>query len=121
MLVAPIAQALVTTRVSDIRMSTRADEGAPVIPVFAQQSAGEESARRFRQRLVVVLGLSGLAFALSLCVWVMVGGGYEARLAELQNQIAERRAALLKSAGTQRPSRPFRRFRHGSGRPLPPS
>jgi general secretion pathway protein L len=96
MLVAPVAQALVATRVSDIRMSTRAgDEGSPVIPVFAQRSEGEDGARRLRDGLLIGLGLSGLAFALSLCVWIVGGGGYEARLAELQSQIAERRAALL--------------------------
>jgi general secretion pathway protein L len=94
-LVAPIAQALVTARVSHVRISTRAgNEGALVIPVFAQQSDGEDS-RRLRHGLVFGLGLSGLAFALSLCVWIFAGGAYEARLAELQNQITERRAALL--------------------------
>jgi len=94
--VAPIAQALVAARVSDIRMSTRAeDEGALVIPVFARRSDGEDGARHLRRRLVIGLGLSGLVFATSLCVWAVVGDAYEARFAELQNRIAERRAALL--------------------------
>ena len=95
-LVAPIAQALAAARASDIRMSTRAeDEGALVIPVFARRSDGEDGARRLRRRLVIGLGLSGLVFATSLGVWVVLAGGYEARFAELQNRIAERRAALL--------------------------
>ena len=95
-LVAPIAQALAAARVSDIRMSTRAeDEGALVIPVFARRSDGEDGARHLRRRLVIGLGLSGLVFATSLCVWAVVGDAYEARFAELQNRIAERRAALL--------------------------
>lgn len=94
-LVAPIAQALEAARARNIRMSTRAqDEGALVIPVFAQRSDGQDGVRRLRQRLLIGLGLSGLAFALSLCVWVIVGGAYEARRESLQNEIAERRAAL---------------------------
>jgi general secretion pathway protein L len=100
-LVAPIAQALVAARASHIRMSTRAGDGsAPIIPVFMQRSHGEDSARRLRDGLVIGLGLSGLAFALGLCVWTAVGGGYQAHLAELQNQIAERRAALLSRRGS---------------------
>ena len=100
-LVAPIAQALVAARVDHIRMSTRAgDDGDLVIPVFAQQSDGEEGARRLRRGLVVGLGLSGLTFAASLCAWVVVGAAYETRFAELQNGIAERRAALLNQRGS---------------------
>ena len=100
-LVAPIAQALVAARVSHIGMSTRAgEEGALIIRVLAQRSDGEGGASRLRKGLVVGLGLSGLAFALSLCVWVVVGGEYEARLAELDNQVADRRAALLNWRGS---------------------
>jgi len=100
-LVAPIVQALVAARVNQFRMSTRAgDEGAPAIPVFAQRSDRENGARRLRRGLVVGLGLSGFAFAASLCAWVVVGGANEARLADLQNQIAERRSALLNRRGS---------------------
>ena len=44
---------------------------------------------------MIGLGLSGLAFATSLCAWVVVGRADDARLADLQTQIAERRAAIL--------------------------
>ena len=98
-LVVPIAHALDAVRVSHIRMSTRGEGSAPEIPVFAQQSDGADSARRLRHGIIIGFGLSGLAFALTLCVWVILGGAYETRLTELQNRIAERRAALLNSPG----------------------
>ena len=94
-LVVPIARALDAARVSQIHMSTRAEGSALDIPVFAQQSGGGDSARRTRQGIIMSIGLSGLAFALTLCVWVFLGGAYETRLTELQNRIAERRTALL--------------------------
>ncbi len=95
-LVAPIAEALVSARVSQIRMSTRAgDDGTLVIPVFAQRSDGEDGSRRLRHGLVIGLGLCGLAFAASLCAWVVVGRANDARLADLQFQISERRTAML--------------------------
>jgi general secretion pathway protein L len=100
-LIAPIAQALVATRVDHIRMSTRAgDQATLVIPVFAQRSGGEDSVRRLRHGLAVGLGLCGLAFAISLGAWVVFGGAYETRLAELQNRLAERRAALSNRRGS---------------------
>ncbi len=94
-LVIPIAHALDATGASHIRMSTRGEGSAAEIPVFDQQSEGRDSARRLRQGIIIGFGLSGLAFALTLCVWVILGGAYQTRLTELQNRIAERRAAML--------------------------
>ena len=95
-LVDPMAQALVATRVEYIRMSTPAgDEGTLAIPVFAQRAGCEDDARRLRHGLTISFGLSGLAFAISFGAWLAIGGAYETHLVELQNQIAERRTALL--------------------------
>ncbi len=100
-LLAPLAQALVASRVASIRMSTRAgDDGILVIPVLTQQAGGEDGARRLRFGLVSGLGASGLAFVISLVVWIVVGGHYDARLIELQHQTAESRAKLLNQRGS---------------------
>jgi general secretion pathway protein L len=100
-LIAPMARALVATRVGHIRMSTPAgDEGTPAIPVFAQRAGGEDDARRLRHGLTISFGLSGLAFAISFGAWLAIGGAYETHLAELQNRIAERRTTLLNQQGS---------------------
>jgi general secretion pathway protein L len=94
--VAPLVEALVAARVDQIRMSTRAgDDGLLAIPVLAQRSSREDSTERLRHGLIVTLALSGLAVAISLGAWVVVGSVNEMQLTELQNRIEERRAALL--------------------------
>jgi general secretion pathway protein L len=104
-LVAPITRALVAARVDQIRMSTTAgDDGALVIPVFIQRSGDEDGVYRLRRGLTIGLALSGFALAMSFAAWVVIGGAHEARFAELQTRIADRRAALMKrqdSAGEQ--------------------
>ena len=100
-LIAPIEQALIEAKVGRISMSTRADDQTGlVIPVFAERSAGEDAVSRLRHGLIVGLCLSGLAVAISLAAWVFVGGAYDARLAELQKGIADRRAALMNRPGS---------------------
>jgi general secretion pathway protein L len=94
--IAPLVRAFWAAGVDHIRISTRTgDERLRDIPILAQQSGGEASARRLRHGLVVGLTLSGLAFAISLGAWIIVGGAYEMRAADLQNRIEERRAGLL--------------------------
>jgi general secretion pathway protein L len=94
--IAPLLRAFEAAGVDHIRISTRTgDESLRHIPIVAQQSGGEASARRLRRGLVVGLTLSALAFAISLGAWIVVGGAYEMRAADLQNRIEERRAALL--------------------------
>jgi len=81
-------------------MSTRADDGeAPVIPVFAQDIGGRDGGQGLRRGLAAGLGLAGLAFAISLGAWFIAGGGRDAQLADLENQIAERRSELMHRHG----------------------
>ena len=98
-LVAPIARAAMAARAHQVRMSTRVDEGeAPVIPVFAQD-IGAGTGRGLLKGLVAGLVLSGLAFVISLGAWLVVGGGDDAHIADLQNRIAERRSDLMNRRG----------------------
>jgi general secretion pathway protein L len=97
-LVAPIARAAMAARAEQVRMSTRVGEGqAPVIPVFAQ--AGGSGGQGLLRGLVAGLALSGLAFVVSLGSWLVIGGGDDARLADLQNRVAERRSELMNRRG----------------------
>lgn len=99
-LVAPIAQAAMAARADQVRMSTRTGEGqALVIPVFAQDIGGGNGGHGLLRGLVAGLALSGLAFIVSLGAWLVAGGGNDARMADLQNQIAERRTELTNRRG----------------------
>jgi general secretion pathway protein L len=99
-LVAPIAQTAMAARADQVRMSTRVDEGqASVIPVFAQDIGGGKGGQGLLRALAAGLALSGLAFAVSLGAWLIFGGGDDARMADLQNRIAERRAELMNRRG----------------------
>jgi general secretion pathway protein L len=99
-LVAPIARAAVAARADQVRISTRIGEGqAPVIPVFAEDIAGGNGGQGLRRCLVAALALSGLAFVVLLGAWIVAGGGVEARMADLQNRIAERRSELMNRRG----------------------
>ena len=99
-LVAPIAQAAMAARADQVRMSTRVGEGqAPVIQVFAQDIAGGSGGQGLLRGLVAGLALSGLAFVVSLGAWLVIGGGDDARLADLQNRVAERRSELMNRRG----------------------
>jgi general secretion pathway protein L len=99
-LVAPIARAVMTARADQVRMATRIGEGQTlVIPVFSQDIGGGNGGQGLRKGLVAGLALSGLAFALSLGAWLVAGGGNEARMADLQNQIAGRRSELMNRRG----------------------
>jgi general secretion pathway protein L len=100
-LVAPIAQAVLANQADSVRVSTRAEgDGTLVIPVLVRQSGGEEWTRKARSTLATVLALSGLVFFTSLAAWIVVGGQYDARYAELEARIAERRAALMNGQGS---------------------
>jgi general secretion pathway protein L len=99
-LVAPIARAAMAARADQVRMSTRIGEGETlVIPVFAQNIGGENRGQGLLRGLVAGLGLSGLAFTVSLGVWLVAGSGNDARMADLQNRIAERRSELMNRRG----------------------
>jgi general secretion pathway protein L len=98
--VAPIARAAMAVRARQVRMSTRiGDEQTLPIPVFAQDIGGEDGGQGLLRGLVAGLALSGLAFAVSLGAWLVVGSGNDARMAELQNRIAERRSELMNRRG----------------------
>jgi general secretion pathway protein L len=99
-LVAPIAQAAMAARADQVRMSTRVGEGqAPVIPVFAQDIGGGSGGQGLPRGLIAGLALSGLAFVASLGAWLVIGSGDDARVADLHNQIAERRSELMNRRG----------------------
>ena len=99
-LVAPIARAAMAARADQVRMSTRVGEGeTPVIPVFAQDIGGGNGGRGLLRGLVAGLALSGLAFVISLGAWLVVGSGDDARIANLQRRIAERRSELMNRRG----------------------
>ena len=99
-MVAPIARAAMAARADQVRMSTRGGEGqASVIPVFAQDISGGNGGQQLQRVLAAGLALSALAFAVSLGAWLVVGGGADARLATLQNRIAERRSELINRRG----------------------
>jgi general secretion pathway protein L len=99
-LVAPIARAVMAARADHVRMSTWIGEGATqMIPIFAEDIGGETGGQGLRRRVVAGLALSGLAFAISLGAWLIAGWGDDARIADLQNRIAERRSELMNRRG----------------------
>jgi general secretion pathway protein L len=99
-LVVPIASAAMAARAAQVRMSTKGGEGeALVIPVFAQDIGGRNGGQGLRRGLVAGLALSGLLFAISLGAWLVVGGGHDTRMAELQNRIVERHSELMNRRG----------------------
>jgi general secretion pathway protein L len=98
--VAPIAQAAMAARADQVRMSTQTGEGQPlVIPVFVQDIGGENGGQRLASGLLAGLAVSGLVFAISLGAWLIAGGGSDARMADLQTRIAERRSELMNRHG----------------------
>jgi general secretion pathway protein L len=99
-LVAPVARAAIAARADQVRMSTRTGEGqALLIPVFAEDIGGGNGGRGLLRGLVGGLALSGLAFSVSLGVWLVARGGEDAQMADLQNRIAERRSELMNRHG----------------------
>ena len=69
------------------------------IPVFAQDIGGGDEGQGLRRGIVAGLALSGFAFIVSLGAWLVVGGSDDARLADLQNRIAESRSELMNRRG----------------------
>ncbi len=99
-LVAPIARAAMTARADQVRMATWIGEGRTLaIPVFTQDIGGGNGGQGLRKGLVAGLSLSGLAFTVSLGAWLVAGGGHDARMADLQNRIAEGRSELMNRRG----------------------
>jgi general secretion pathway protein L len=99
-LVTPIARAAMAARANQVRVSTRIGEGQRlVIPVFAQDIGGGNEGQGLLRGIVAGLALSGFAFTVSLGAWLVVGGSDDARLADLQNRIAERRSELMNQHG----------------------
>jgi general secretion pathway protein L len=98
--VAPIARAAMAARADQVRMSTRIGEGETLaIPVFAQDIGGGDGGQRLARGLLAGLVLSGLVFMVSLGAWLVAGGGSDGLMADLQNQIAERRSELMNRRG----------------------
>jgi general secretion pathway protein L len=98
--VAPIARAAMAARANQVRMSTQAGEGQPlVIPVFAQDLGDENRGQRLALSLLGGLAISALVFVISLGAWLIVGGSSDARMADLRTQIAERRSELMNRHG----------------------
>ena len=99
-LVTPIARAAMAAGADQVRMSTRIGEGQNlVIPVFAEDIGGGERGQGLQKGLVAGLVLSGLAFTVSLGAWLAAGSGNDARITDIQNQIAERRSELMNRRG----------------------
>jgi general secretion pathway protein L len=99
-LVAPIARATMAARANQVRMLTRIGEGKKlVIPVFAQDIGGGDEGQGLLRGIVAGLAVSGFVFTASLGAWLVVGGSDDARLADLQNRIAERRSELMNRRG----------------------
>ena len=99
-LVAPIARAAMAARANQVRVSTRIGEGHKlVIPVFAQDIGGGNEGQGLLRGVVAGLALCGFAFTVSLGAWLVIGGSDDARLANLQNRIAERRSELMNWRG----------------------
>jgi general secretion pathway protein L len=99
-LVAPIARAAMTARADQVRMATWIGEGRTLaIPVFTQDIGGGNGGQGLRRGLVAGLALSGLAFTVSLGACLVAGGGHDARMADLQNRIAEGRSELMNRRG----------------------
>jgi general secretion pathway protein L len=96
-LVAPIARAVLDARAEQVHMSTRIGEAERLIPVFAQDTRGGNGEQRLVRGLVAGLALSGVAFIVSLGAWFFAGN--DARMADLQNRIAERRSELMDLRG----------------------
>ena len=94
-----ITQALIASRAASVEMSTRDEEGKPVI---LAQASGETGVRRLRPVLIAVAAISSLAFATGFVAWITIGAGYDARLSSLQSQIAIRLAALSQVGGSAR-------------------
>ena len=94
--VAPIARAAMAARADQVRMLTQTDEGQPLlIPVFVQDIGDGNGAQRLASGLLAGLAAAALIFAISLGAWLIVGGGSDARLADLQTRIAQRRSELM--------------------------
>jgi general secretion pathway protein L len=94
--IAPIGEALVAGRVQSIEMSTFAEEDRSVeIPILWGQTGSESEVRRIRPGMVLGLGAASLAFVGSLVAWILIGGAYDGRLADLEGQISERHARLM--------------------------
>ena len=99
-LVAPIARAAMAARADQVRMSTLVGEGqSSVIPVFAQDISSGSGGQGLPRCPIAGLALSGLAFAVSLGAWLVIGRADDARMADLQNRIAERRSELMNRRG----------------------
>ena len=71
-----------------------------MIPVFAQDIGGGNGGRHLQKGPCRRPGSVRLLPSLiSLGAWLVVGGGDDARLADLQNRIAERRSELMNRRG----------------------
>jgi general secretion pathway protein L len=101
--IAPIVQALTRERVDSVLVSTLgedADARSAPIQIFAQRAGAQERVRRLRGKLIVLLALTGVAFAVSAGASILVGDTLEAQRVDLERRIAMRRAELLSGRGS---------------------
>jgi general secretion pathway protein L len=100
--IAPIVQALTRERADSVLVSTLGDDASQSAPiqVFAQRAGAQERVRRLRGKLVVLLALTGVAFAASAGASIVVGDDLEAQRVDLERRIAMRRAELLSGRGS---------------------
>jgi general secretion pathway protein L len=99
--VAPVREALTARRVQSIDMSTTGEEDrSMVISLFPDRTSGDGDARRLRLGLTAGWGACIFVFLVCLLAWIVIGSGYDGRLAELQKEITDRRAKLVGQQGS---------------------
>ena len=98
-LIEPIVSAIVDSRADSVQASTKAEESSTIIPVLFR-SSDQPAALRFVRFLSIGLVILAAVFVISLGAWLVAGGYYDAREAELQTEIAQRRAGLMDQTGS---------------------
>jgi general secretion pathway protein L len=96
----PIAEALFACGAASVDMSTEA--GVEAKPIFlTRRAGGEKETGRLRLILIAGLAVAAVAFATSLAASIAIGSGYDARLSQLESELAQRRAKLVGEHGSE--------------------
>jgi general secretion pathway protein L len=96
----PIAEGLLSSGAASVEISTRLEDGGRPV-ALTWRAAGETEAGRLRRFLIAALTVAGIVFAVSFGAWFVLGGGYDAQLSDLQNQLAAHRAKLEGEQGSK--------------------
>jgi general secretion pathway protein L len=91
---APYVNAVRGLRVQAVTISTQAPEGAAPIKVLEQKLEGVLEARRLRRGLIVLIGALAFVCVASVIFSAIAGSALEAQRDEINQSIAQRRAAL---------------------------